>query len=152
MSIQKGYIQETSLTRSQANSLIGRLERKHLIPLGEFRVRLFREGDKPKVGIAHEEPGEGRARSIDSDRAKLPKPEEAAAFIEDQPSYRHDISLLAEHYLGRSVSADTEGALYHVLRDLLHEAQQLILRKHGGKFTSQIIRRRKYYEWSNIKQ
>jgi hypothetical protein len=150
--IQKGYLQETALTRSQANSLIGRLERRNLIPKGEFRVRLFRDGDKQKVGIVHEDPKEKAAHGMGgdnySDRQKLSSVEKAVSFIESQPNYRHDIGSVSMYCLNRVVSSETESALYHVLHDLLVEAQQTIVHKHGGKFSSELVGRRKYYVWS----
>jgi hypothetical protein len=146
--IPVGFAQETALTRNQANSLIGRLENKGLIPRDTFRVRLFRDGEKQKVAIVHEE-GKGNApQPVDTDRAKLPTVADAAELIEDQPNYRHSIDLLAQHFLGRTVSSNTEAALYHTLRDILFDAQQAIVKKHGGKFTTDRVRRRKYYQWS----
>jgi hypothetical protein len=153
-SIQKGYIQETALTRGQANSLIGRLERRGLIAKGEFRVRLYREGEKQKVGIVHEDSkgkvlhGIGGVSYSESDREKLRSVDKAMSFIESQPNYRHDINALSTHMLNRTVSSETESALYHVLHDTLIQAQQAIVHKHGGKFTSSLVGRRKVYEWS----
>jgi len=148
LQIEKGYIQETTLTRGQANSLIGRLERAGLIPRGEFRVRTFREGDKKKIGISHDESNQPLVRITYAEKAKVPTLDKAVEFIEAQPQFRHDMGMFAEHFVGRRVDSDTESAFYHALRDILDQAQQAIVHTHGGKFTSQHVKRRKVYQWS----
>lgn len=143
--IPEGYAQETRLTRGQAVSLIGKMERRGLVPKGEFRVRLFREGEQRKVAISHEQHSQQAAPTVTS---KLPTPEDAARFIQTQPEFRHDLNQVAQQFLGRSISSRADGGVYYAMRHVAILARQLIESTQGGKFTEENVGHRKFYRWS----
>jgi hypothetical protein len=145
-SIPEDYIQETPLTRNQASALIHKMERKGAIPKREFRVRTFREGDTKKVAFYHrpsteQAPG-GKLVS------EIPTPENAASFIQSQPEFRHDLTMLSQRYLKREVSSHEDGGLYYAMRHVAIQARQLIEREQGGKFIEEKAGHRKFYKWT----
>jgi hypothetical protein len=142
-SIPQGYAQETVLDRHRAVSLIAKMERMQLVPRGAFRVRTFREGEKRKVAIAHV--GQGKEPSI---KGGMPTAESVSAFIESQQDFRHDLNLIAQHFLHQVMDSRTDGSLYRGMRRIAIEARQLVEKKHGGKFTESNVGHHKYYVWS----
>ena len=144
--IPLGYAQETTLERSKAAAIIGKMERMGLIPKGAFRARLFRDGDKKKVAIVHESDGEQTSGTV-AVTSRISTPETIAGFIESQDAYRHELSLIAQHFLGRDVDSHTNSTEYFRLRKAAMEARQLIEKKHGGKFTEEKAGHHKVYSW-----
>jgi hypothetical protein len=145
--IPLGYAQETTLDRSRATSIIGKLERMGAIPKGAFRARIFRDGETKKVAIVHESNGEQTSGTITLS-SKLPTPEAMAAFIETLEAYRHDLSSIAQHFLGRDVDSHSNSTEYFNLRSAAIEARELIEKKHGGKFTEEKAGHHKVYSWA----
>ncbi len=146
-SIPQGYAQETVLNRNKAVSLIAKMERMQLIPKGAFRVRMFREDGKRKVAIVHEGQGKVIQYGLSTQSGKIPSLEDVVNFIETQRNHRHDLDLIAKHFLGQTIDSHTDSASYSKMRSLAIEARELLERKLNGKFTEESVGHHKFYSW-----
>jgi hypothetical protein len=149
--IPDGHLQETTLTRTTAQTLLDRLVRLKLIRPRTYRVRSTVQGKVRRVFIAHERQSglgirAGPARPAAS--AKIPPPQEIAQFINEQQDRRHSVGTVIQRFLGREVNAHAENSLYHKFRSATLQAQALVVQEHGGKFVVEATGTTKVYRWT----
>jgi hypothetical protein len=138
--IPRGRLQETTLTRSAASSLLDRLVRQGLIEPRTYRVRTKTQSGTVVVFIEHQaEPSVEQVRQRRTVHAEaapvpIPSPAEAAQFIDAQVSREHSLNSVARNFLGREVNAHTENTTYRRLARVIAQAQALIIQREGGRF------------------
>jgi hypothetical protein len=144
--IPEGFAQETTMSRSKATALIGRMERAKLVKRGEFKVRTNKEGNKERVMILHAglDAQTGSMRNVSEEDAALIQ--RAKKVILTQPDFTHDIKSVADT-LGIAIDGHEKDTEYRHLFNALDEARAEIVQEKGGRFVIEKQGRYNVHKW-----